>query len=323
MSHPSAAAVRTVSSRSRRSSSANADERVHDLDVRRPARALTHGEGGTHDGAHLHLVDLRPLQAESAAARPEHRVRLVQRLDPLAQALVCRLVERRKELVQRRVEQPDRHRQPGHRLEDALEVALLEGQEPIEGGAPRRFVVREDHLLDDRQALLAEEHVLGAAEADALCAELARFHCVGGRVRVRVHLEPANIVCPAEDRLEVLVDPGGNELDRSQDHDAAAAVDGDHVALGDLVSTDSRDPALEVDRQLAATGNAGLAHPAGDQRRVRGDATVGGENALRCDQTVDVVRARLPANEDHVLAAVRPRLGAVCIEHRVAGSGTR
>ena len=103
-------------------------ERVHDLDVGRPARALTHGEGGADDGAHLHLVDLRPLQAESAAARPEHRVRLVQCLDPLPQTVVCRFVERGQELVQRRVEQPDRHRQSGHRLEDALEVALLERQ---------------------------------------------------------------------------------------------------------------------------------------------------------------------------------------------------
>ena len=165
--------------------------------------------------------------------------------------------------------------------------------------------------------------MLGAAEADALCAELARLRCVGGRVRVRVHLEPANIVCPAEDRLEVFVDPGGNELDRPQDHDAAAAVDGDHVALGDLVATDSRDPALEVDRQLAATGNTGLAHPAGDQRRVRGDPTVGREDAFGCDQAVDVIRARLPANKDHVLTGVRPGLGGVRVEHRMAGSSTR
>ena len=103
------------------------DERVHDLEVRLLARALPHSEGGADDGTHLHLVDLRPLQAEAAAAGPEHRVRLLQRPDALAQALILGLVERGKELVQRWVEQPDRHRQPRHRLEDALEVALLEG----------------------------------------------------------------------------------------------------------------------------------------------------------------------------------------------------
>ena len=278
------------------------DERVHDLDVRRPPGALTHGEGGAHDGAHLHLVDLRPLQAEAAAARPEHRVRLVQRLDPLPQPLVGRLLERGEELVQRRVEQPDRHRQPGHRLEDALEVALLERQQPVERRAARRLVVREDHLLDDGQALLAEEHVLGPAEPDPLGAELARLDRVRGRVRVRVHLEPPDLVRPAEDRLEIVVDPRRHELDRAEDHAAGAAVDRDHVALGDRVAADRRDSALDVDRQLGAAGDAGLAHPAGDERRVRGDAAVGGEDPLRRDQAVDVVGARLPANEDHVLA---------------------
>ena len=91
-----------------------------------------------------------------------------------------RLLERRQELVERRVEQPDRHRQPRHRLEDPLEVGLLERQEPVERGAAPGVVVREDHLLHDRQPLLAEEHVLGPAEADPLGAELARLRGVLG-----------------------------------------------------------------------------------------------------------------------------------------------
>ena len=65
--------------------------------------------------------------------------------------------------MQRRVEQSDRHRQPGHRLEDPLEIGLLEREEPVERVAAPGLVAREDHLLHDRQPLLAEEHVLGAA----------------------------------------------------------------------------------------------------------------------------------------------------------------
>ena len=42
------------------------------------------------------------------------------------------------ELVQRRVEQADRHRQPGHRLEQALEVGLLQRQQLVERGAAAR-----------------------------------------------------------------------------------------------------------------------------------------------------------------------------------------
>ena len=49
-----------------------------------------------------------------------------------------RLLERRQELVQRRVEQPDRDREPRHRRQDPLEVGLLEGKQPLQlaRGAP-------------------------------------------------------------------------------------------------------------------------------------------------------------------------------------------
>ncbi len=100
-----------------------ADERVHDLDERRLARPLANGSGGADDRAHLHLVDLGELEPEAAAARAEHRVRLVELADPVAHRVRGRLLERREELVERRVEQADRHGQPGHRLEDPLEVA--------------------------------------------------------------------------------------------------------------------------------------------------------------------------------------------------------
>ena len=43
------------------------DERVHDLDLRRPAGALAHGAGRAHDRAHLHLVDLRPFAARAGS----------------------------------------------------------------------------------------------------------------------------------------------------------------------------------------------------------------------------------------------------------------
>ena len=152
-------------------------------------RALLDGLRGARDRAHLHLVDLRPLDAEPAAARPEHRVRLVQRLDPLAHALVGRVLEIREELVQRRVEQPDRRpagppsprRCPRSRTAGTGAAGRAPSRRPV-------LVGGEDHLLHDREPLLAEEHVLGAAEADPLGAELARLRGVLGRVGVRAHL---------------------------------------------------------------------------------------------------------------------------------------
>ena len=53
------------------------DQGVHDLDERRLPGAVVDRLRCPDDRAHLHLVDLRPLEAEPAPTRAEHRVRLV------------------------------------------------------------------------------------------------------------------------------------------------------------------------------------------------------------------------------------------------------
>ena len=82
----------------------------------------------------LHLEQAGDDHAEPDAAQPEHRVLLVQPVHRLQHPqvalarLAARLGDRHphrqlgdvgQELVQRRVEQPDGHRQAVHRLEDA------------------------------------------------------------------------------------------------------------------------------------------------------------------------------------------------------------
>ena len=73
----------------------------------------------------------------------------------------------------------------------------------------------QDHPAHDGQAILAEEHVLGAAQADALRAELA---CVG-RIVAGVGVGPdgqvalADLVGPGEDRGE-----GGRRRRRRERH---------------------------------------------------------------------------------------------------------
>jgi AraC-like DNA-binding protein len=78
----------------------------------------------------------------------------------------------RQELVQRRIEQADRDRQAGHDLEQLDEIlrAASAGSWPApRGGSFRR---RPGSSRARRDAVALEEHVLGAAEADALGAEL-------------------------------------------------------------------------------------------------------------------------------------------------------
>ena len=134
--------------------------------------------------------------------------------------------------MQRRVEQADRDRQAVHRLEDALEVLLLQRQQLVERGAPRSSsVVREDHLAHLRLAVGAMNMCSVRHRPMPCGAELARLARVLGRVGVRAHAEPAQLVGPREHALEVLGHLGLDERDVVDGDRAGRAVDRDAVAL--------------------------------------------------------------------------------------------
>ena len=208
--------------------------------------------------------------------------------------------------MQRRVEQADRDRQPGHRLEQALEVLGLQREQLGERGAAVLAVLGHDHRLHLRLAVGGHEHVLGPAQADPLGAELARLARVLGRVGVGAHAEPAVRVRPAEDAVEVGVDLGLGERDVVGGHAAGRAVDRDQVALAQDRVADAQLARLEVDPQRGGAGDARLAHPARDERGVRGLAALGGEDPLRGEEAVHVVGLGERADEHHGTAALRP-----------------
>ncbi len=56
----------------------------------------------------------------------------------------------------------------------------------------------EHHLPDVGDAAILEEHVLGAAQADALCAKAAGAGGVVGVIGVGPHLQAAELVGPGE-----------------------------------------------------------------------------------------------------------------------------
>ena len=105
--------------------------------------------------------------------------------------------------MQRRVEQADRDRQPAHDLEQFGEVLALHRQKLGERGAASLLVVGEDHLAHRHDPLAVEEHVLGAAEADALGAERAGGARVGRGLGVGAHLHPSHPIRPGHERGEI------------------------------------------------------------------------------------------------------------------------
>ena len=305
-------------------------ERDHDLGLRVQALFLQLG-AGSGDGAHLHDRQDGVHDAQAAAAKAQHRVRLAHAVDLLHEHALLgdeRLVAARglelgdlhvertgalQELVQRRVEQAHDDRQPVHGAEHAQEVARLGGQELAHGLLAHGRILVEDEGLDDLLAV-AQEHVLGAAQSDALGAEAAGQLGVLGVVGVGAHAQRAELVGPLEDGVEVARHLGQHELDRAQHHGAGGAVDGDHVAFldDDVGAHDAGLLLLGVDAQRLHAANARGAHAAGDDGRVRRLAAVRGEDALGGDHAGEVVGVRLPAHE-HALAA---RLGH---GHRVGG----
>ena len=125
------------------------------------------------------------------------------------------------------------------------------------------------------------EHVLGAAQADALRAELARLAGVLGRVGVGAHAQPADLVGPAEHGLEASVSSenassGVHERHVVERDHARGAVDGDQVALARAGCRRRGSPSLlRSISSSPAPGDARLAHAARHQRRVRGLAALG------------------------------------------------
>ena len=95
------------------------------------------------------------------------------------------------------------------------------------------MLVGHDHLLHDRQALFFEEHVLGAAQADALGAVAAGPDGILRVVGVRPHTQLADFVCPLEQRvqLDFVVEVGILCRQLAEEDLARAAVEADPFAF--------------------------------------------------------------------------------------------
>src|ERR1700674_2281324 len=143
--------------------------------------------------------------------------------------------------MQRRVDEPDDHRQPSLRFEDALEVAALDWQQS--GQVLLAFLRsrRHDHRLHYWETLLLHEHVLRPAQPNAFSAVFTGFDRIARVVGVRPDLQAAETVGPTEDRVgravlaERLRVDGGHtaEVDIT-----GAAVDGDLLTFFDDCAVD-------------------------------------------------------------------------------------
>ena len=90
--------------------------------------------------------------------------------------------------MQRRIQCSDSDREAIHRPEDAYEVVALHGQELLQRGTATLLIISKNHRPHVRNFFLSEEHMLGPAQANALCTERARLDRIAWDVGVRANL---------------------------------------------------------------------------------------------------------------------------------------
>ncbi len=273
-----------------------ADQRNHDLQLNlfRGNPFIKQLKGGHDDRTHLHAVDGGINQPQPAAAVAQHGVLLGQRSYFLQQRLSLlqllrlgsitaqpinlqkQLLTVGQKLVQRRVEQPDRHREAGHLPQDPLEILFLHRQQLLQGRFPLGIVAGQDHPPHQRHPLLLHEHVLGAAEADALGPQLQGPAGIAGCIGVGAHAQPAGLIGPGEELLEFGRGLRVDERRLPQDDLPGGPINGEDGLLRVDLSVNREPAVLQVDFQRFAAADTGLPRSPGHHCGMAGHAPAAG-----------------------------------------------
>jgi hypothetical protein len=159
-------------------------------------------------------------------------------------------------------------------------------------------VLGHDHFAHRLDAAGAEEHMLGAAEADALGAEFARDFGIARSVGVSAQAEAALTISPFHELAEMVRHHGLHGRHAAGDHFAGAAVERKVFASPDDPISNLDRAGAVVDIQRRAAGDTALAHPARDHRRMAGHAAAGGQDTLGDLHPMDVLRGGFDADEN-------------------------
>ena len=192
--------------------------------------------------------------------------------------------------------------------------------------------------MNDWDAAFTEEHVFGAAQADAARAERVRNLGLVWLIGVGAHAQPAEPIRPLEQRVKALIDRRVGGLQLARDHLQNLArlrrhlgqldltrepVKGNVIAFLHRVTVHRERLAVLVNAQLASADHGRLAHLAANDGGVRGHAAGGGENALRHPHAVNVIGRGFAADQDDRFALVRPRHRGLGREHGLAAGRAR
>src|SRR2546423_10474893 len=129
--------------------------------------------------------------------------------------------------MQRRIQQTNGDRKAGHLAEDADEVATLQRQKFFEGLLSGADAIGKNHLAHGSQTLIAKEHVLSAAQADAFSAKAPRRFRVQRRISIGAHAESAKLIGPLHQLMKIRTERRLNGRHLSEKDSAGGSIDRD------------------------------------------------------------------------------------------------
>ncbi len=273
------------------------DERDHHLE----GGAHTFGghvDPGGEQGTDLSRIEPGTHHGEPYAAHPEHGVGLAQRRGagglPVVVVAVAVMGE---ELVHRSIQQTYRQRSISHGTQQVTEVLALRVSQGHESLALVVGILSHDDPADQRQPG-TQELVFGAAQTDALGAQPDGARRVGRGIRVGPNPEPAVVVGPAEQNIELRGRGRRAHLDRPGIHLTGPPVDRNDVPLAQLPPVGADAARDRIDPQRGRATHRGPAGAAGDHSRVRGEPSARRDDGVRGQQARYVRGRRLGHHQD-------------------------
>ena len=148
-------------------------------------------------------------------------------------------------------------------------------------------------------AIFSKEHVLRAAQSNALSAEQARIFGVARNVGVGANAQAANRIDPAHELHEIgIIGLRLERLEPAVDYAARRSVNREPVALLVGAALHAQFLLRFVYDAIACAGHAALAHAAGNDSGVRGHAAARSQNSVGNFHAGDVLRRGFAAHEN-------------------------
>jgi len=148
-----------------------------------------------------------------------------------------------------------------------------------------------------------------------------RFASAG--VSALAHPQPAALVRPGHELGVVGPELRLHQLGCAEQNSPRGAVDREHLSFLHDPPVRPEPALLRVDLDILRPHDARLPHPAGDDRRMARHAAARGQHCARCDDPVEVLGARLRADQDDVAPAFRQGFGLVGVENDLPHRGAR